>query len=198
MKKLMIAAAIVCAAAFAQAATISWGSGTINVAKNAAGETGSSPAGMNAVTMYVFALTSDPEEMEGGKTAAQKYAAAQQKDAAALYEEFVKGGVTPVGFKKTVPTGATQALNQPVGDGSGMNYAVVLFVDDTNANLGDADVFVKSTVQAVDIQGSGTTTMGNMIGSAQTNWQAYPVPEPTSGLLLLLGVAGMALRRRRA
>ena len=198
MKKLMIAAAIVCAAAFVQAATVSWQSGTIKVAKDAAGTTGTSLAGMNAVTMYVFALTSDPEEMEGGKTAAQKYAAAQQKDAAALYEEFVKGGVTPVGSKKTVPTGATQALNQPVGDGSGLNYAVVLFVDDTNANLGTAEAFVKSVVTVTDIQGSGTTQKLDMISSAQTNWQAYPVPEPTSGLLLLLGVAGMALRRRRA
>ena len=39
---------------------------------------------------------------------------------------------------------------------------------------------------------------GNMQGATQnaSNWQT--IPEPTSGLLMLLGVAGLALRRRRA
>lgn len=31
------------------------------------------------------------------------------------------------------------------------------------------------------------------------NWKSYgAVPEPTSGLLMLLGMAGLALRRKRA
>ena len=34
--------------------------------------------------------------------------------------------------------------------------------------------------------------------SDPANWAAYSVPEPTSGLLLLLGVAGLALKRKRA
>ncbi len=41
--------------------------------------------------------------------------------------------------------------------------------------------------------GTGFTTGGSLAGAS---WQA--VPEPTSGLLLLLGVAGLALRRKRA
>lgn len=39
------------------------------------------------------------------------------------------------------------------------------------------------------------------IESASLSWRPtiyYPVPEPTSGLLVLLGIAGLALRRKRA
>ena len=51
---------------------------------------------------------------------------------------------------------------------------------------------------------SDSTALGMTFG-AQTgkSWTAYdltaePVPEPTSGLLLLLGIAGLALRRKQA
>ena len=39
--------------------------------------------------------------------------------------------------------------------------------------------------------------VSSLAGNA-SNWQTYGAPEPTSGLLLLLGVAGLALKRKRA
>jgi len=61
------------------------------------------------------------------------------------------------------------------------------------------------TSQSVNVLGQATSTatitFGNMASATQNaaNWKgSSPVPEPTSGLLMLLGMAGLALRRRRA
>ena len=190
MKKLLIAAAIICAAAFAQAASINWQSGTIYVATDAAGTTGSTTTyrantSTRLVNMYVYALTE------------AQFTAASAMDTATLYDTYYK--TTATGSKGTGGTG-TAAVAQTVGDASGANYALMLFVDTGNANLPDGkDAFVKATLATANAEGSGSYSAGNLIGSSiASNWTAVPVPEPTSGLLLLLGVAGMALRRRRA
>ena len=190
MKKLMIAAAIICAATMSQAAAIAWQSGTIYVATDAAGTTGTGTANRantstRLVNMYIYALTEE------------QFNAASAMDTATLYDTYYK--TTPTASKGTGGTGAA-TYSQTVGDASGINYALLLFVDEINANLPDGkDAFVKATLATANVEGSSTVTMSNQIGSSlASNWTAVPVPEPTSGLLLLLGVAGMALRRRRA
>lgn len=59
-------------------------------------------------------------------------------------------------------------------------------------------VYTSSTKENVTIKTVGDTAVafGNQASSTQnaSNWAA--VPEPTSGLLVLLGMAGLALRRR--
>ena len=194
MKKLMIAAAIVCAAAFVQAATVQWNSGTIYVASDAAGTTGSGngykatiASGARPVTAYVYNLT------------LEAYTAALAMDTAALYDTYF-GKVTPAADPKvSIGTGAASPAAYTVDDNSTV-YGLVLYVDENNVNLPDGkDAFVKAALASVETS-TTLASVTDMIGShvVSSNWTAVPVPEPTSGLLLLLGVAGMALRRRRA
>ena len=61
-------------------------------------------------------------------------------------------------------------------------------------------VFTSATKANVTIKTVGDTAVafGNQTSATQnaSNWAA--VPEPTSGLLILLGMAGLALKRKRA
>ena len=83
--------------------------------------------------------------------------------------------------------------------GDTVNAYLVLF---DSATAADANKFFVSSASVV-IPTSGTTAgmifgdEGDLLGSAVAkNWTA--VPEPTSGLLLLVGGALLALKRRRA
>ncbi len=43
-----------------------------------------------------------------------------------------------------------------------------------------------------------SVSAADMLAGTSANFQTQTVPEPTSGLLIVLGMAGLALRRRRA
>ncbi len=62
--------------------------------------------------------------------------------------------------------------------------------------------FTSATLENVAAQATSTKTVGfgNLTTASTTGggWTTAAVPEPTSGLLMLLGMAGLALRRRRA
>ena len=61
--------------------------------------------------------------------------------------------------------------------------------------------YTSATIGPKAAQATDTTTVGfgNLKTATTTGggWQTAAVPEPTSGLLMLLGMAGLALRRRR-
>lgn len=76
---------------------------------------------------------------------------------------------------------------------SGTAYNFYFVIEDSGKTFTSA---VKSATGA-DVGDAGLA-WGNMTSATQSasNWTA--VPEPTSGLLMLLGMAGLALKRKRA
>ena len=181
MKKLMILAAAVVATVVANAAAVNWNSGTIALPSG-------SQAGKGAVTASLFLVDA---------TTYATYAA--YTDAAALSDAvYAAYGSTVATATKT--STAKGAANMSYGDYSAGTtvYAVLLYTateDSKDYWMGNYATATLESAQNVDVSNLANALGGT--GSA-TAWSTAAVPEPTSGLLMLLGMAGLALRRRRA
>ena len=186
MKKLMIAAAIVCAAAFAQASSVSW------------------------AVDWAYAVNTSNPTYTGDETFAGTYWLV------ALSGDSTAGISVDDTGKLTLGAGMTQAGTGSItenafsGDISGLTsanngdkYALVIF-DSNYKYYGVSDVAAIAGVVDDPPTDGEYITFSNIFDATDgadymvANIQAQAVPEPTSGLLLLLGVAGLALRRRRA
>ena len=107
---------------------------------------------------------------------------------------FASGRVsTAVAF--TGPDSAFDAYFVVFGsDASGNNAIYISDLGTVNYQpIGESDVTFGSQN---DFSSAGFKDLKAGYGGA--GWYAASVPEPTSGLLMLLGMAGLALRRRRA
>ena len=190
MNKLIIAAAVICTAAFTQAASIMWNSGVLGIPSDAKG-TITTDTKAEGAKAYIIALGA--EEYAG--YAAKTYSEAS----AAIWEKYSGNLGTSAG---TVGATGMFVWNQTgVTDKSGEHPSAIIFTyQDATGN----DWYI-ANIANPNVTGAGMVTapalgtiFGGTAGGNITAWTAAAVPAPTSGLLLLLGVAGLALRRRRA
>ena len=198
MKKLMIAAAVASAALFANAANIRWGDSEV------CGLDGETAVGANEVTQYAFYFG----ENDAAYTFMTGYADNNGIDAAMkyMYDNYKDGTLTIDGVEydvqnaagvKTDKDGAVMSANEAATSNTSQYFASI-FEYDTDLD-GKADYFM-ANVGEFDFK-----TKDKFVDGMATDWALddggmtwQSVPEPTSGLLLLIGVGALALRRRRA
>ena len=179
MKKLMMAVAIVCAAVMAQAAQVTWsasaiaGTGSTSYYAMLVDVTGMSDVTADSVALAIIAGTFEGNTMYAG---AGTYNATKDQVAVAF-------------SKKTA--------NGDYANEQAVSYMTIVF---DAAAAADAKNYL---VTSGDAPASGKFSAAGLLAvqqgsQASKTWTAVAVPEPTSGLLMLVGLAGLALRRRRA
>ena len=191
MKKLIIAAAVACVAALTQAATVSW---SITGLKGSDGNTLASGAA------YIFCTKGTSQTTVAAVTAAiDGLNAADLKTY--LTDNSLSALTSTISGGEASISGVDLASSGVPASTTGVRIFAVI-VDD--ASFGDdVKYVVTGTSGSVKTPAAGTsnnagfTLDGATATASASNWTAA-APEPTSGLLLLLGAAGLALKRKRA
>ena len=214
MKKLLFTLSAFACAVSVQAASYLWSNADYPV--NAYNQPGLQGALQESGTMYLINAATEID-LGGGnmQTLTQKYFIDTVLAAGAGYESAFNtlianaenyGGLTTGSKFATVTKGSVNGLGQAVWateDGGSQSFYQVL-IDTANDGI-----YISELVTAT-VQGTGYTELvfenngaynNSAFGADVTTFSGdgwyTAAPEPTSGLLLLFGLAGLALKRKR-
>ena len=186
MKKLMIAAAIVCAAITSQASSVNWSSTSVPYFFDTSALAGNKDYTAGGLTMqnsgytfsYVLAVTLAVSDVAATDSATVKYNIITGK--------FNNNGIT---------------IDGSIAAGTTYNYLITITTDLSGmGKVGEWDYSAATATTSISGVFDGSSGASNIQSGIPAIWTvsgAQAVPEPTSGLLLLLGVAGLALRRKQ-
>lgn len=195
MKKLMFTLAAVLAAGMIQAAQVTWNTGTAvkGITSDSNPAFGSANAASGTLSLYVWLVNEATYNSTGIDKIWDTYGASLGTATASVTGKSGAAGTnvrtTGLSFSTTEDT---------------PYYGLVLVGLDTDKD-GTLDYYIANKATAnINTAGTDATisnlakNLGGTGGTAITGWTSASVPEPTSGLLMLMGLAGLALRRKRA
>lgn len=176
MKKLMFALAVAAMAVGAQASAFKWATSTGLV------QAGSTETMASGITLYLVDITSSSQ--------------------AAVFADLAAGNA--VASVMSLTTGADGKITTTEHEYPTGTYDFLVYAKDgDNFFISNALTSKKvSTLSAVNVsfglksQSNSGTILNAGDGLSGAGW--YAIPEPTSGLLMLVGLGALALRRRRA
>ena len=183
MKKMIIVLLAFAMGIAAQAATITWGAANIIPANS----------GDDVTKYYAYLIDNST------------YAASDvTKDTLAAAVGSAVGSTALVATSSTATTGKLPNSFKVTDDNyAGGDKPTYYMIITDNSSAADATAFVVSGTKSGTVTSAGALTMSFQSLSGITgsgSWSEGPgagTPEPTSGLLMLLGGAMLALRRRR-
>ena len=198
MKKLMFAIAVVAMAIGAQAATVDWSYRiTGATAKNAYGEV-TNAGDATTLTAYLF----DASVWEGLTNVTADDLATKSLDSSAVKYQSATGRGSSQTFNFATASGAgtVGAVRDVSNDSWGGTHDFYVVLVDNSKNPAEftataQTLTTRGASDSANTSGAFATTQTALSGAT---WTAVNVPEPTSGILMLVGLGALALRRRRA